>query len=473
VARDVALVAGLEPRLGLHLNPAKCEIILGSKAEIPLPFSGYIETQMDGLCLLGAPIFRGIALDATLEDHCRVLSRALERMIKLPSQNALILLRSSFGATKLSYLLRCSPCLGHPALTRLDDLLRQGLESIVNCSLNNYQWLQSTLPIKDGGLGIRRIVSLASSAYLASAAATLGLQTSILATRAAPSDDYVDEMMEFRKDTLPTTELPPAKQRTWDRPLIERDVAEICQHSEGLINKARLEAARSPHSADWLHVMPVEACGLALDNETVRIAVGLRLGLSLCGPHRCKCGEMVGEDGYHGFVCRRSQGRSLRHHAVNDILWRALTKAEIPSTREPTGLFRADGKRPDGATLVPWERGKYIAWDATIVHTCAASYITHQSGEGESAAVLAANRKTLKYEGLPSSFIFQPVAIETMGRYNPSALAFIGEIGRRTSAITGDRRETTFLFQRLSICIQRYNLVALKGTYPSTQEDEF
>src|SRR6218665_1541845 len=106
-------------------------------------------------------------------------------------------------------------------------------------------------------------------------------------------------------------------------------------------------------------------------------------------------------------------------------------------------------------------------------HLCCLLYITHQSGEGESAAVLAANRNTLKYEALPSSFIFQPVAIETMGRYNPSALAFIGEIGRRTSAITGDRRETTFLFQRLSICIQRYNLVALKGTYPSTQEDEF
>src|SRR6218665_1739233 len=175
-------MAGLEPRLGLHLNPAKCEIVLGEKADIHQPFSDYIETPMDGLCLLGAPIIRGTTLNATLEQHCRVLSRAFERMIKLPSPNALILLRSSFGATKLSYLLRCSPCLGHPAKTRLDDLLRQGLEAIVNCSLNNYQWLQSTLPLKDGGLGIRRIVSLASSAYLASTAATLGLQTSILAT---------------------------------------------------------------------------------------------------------------------------------------------------------------------------------------------------------------------------------------------------------------------------------------------------
>src|SRR6218665_574330 len=65
----------------------------------------------------------------------------------------------------------------------------------------------------------------------------------------------------------------------------------------------------------------------------------------------------------------------------------------------------------------------------------------------------------------PASFIFQPVGIETMGPYNPSALSFIGEIGMRTSTITGDRRETTFLFQRLSVCIQRYNLVAFKGAW--------
>src|SRR6218665_2490288 len=106
---------------------------------------------MDGPCLLGAPIIRGIALDATLEDHCRVLSRALKRLIKLPSQNALILLRSSFGATKLSYLLRCSPCLGHQSLEIYDELLRQGLQSIVNCPMSDYQWLQATLPINKGG----------------------------------------------------------------------------------------------------------------------------------------------------------------------------------------------------------------------------------------------------------------------------------------------------------------------------------
>ena len=86
----------------------------------------------------------------------------------MPSQDALILLRSSFGALRL-----CSPCFDHPALGTLDGLIRSGLETIVNCSLNDHQLLQAVLPIREGGL--------ASSAYLASAALILELQTAILA----------------------------------------------------------------------------------------------------------------------------------------------------------------------------------------------------------------------------------------------------------------------------------------------------
>ena len=37
---------------------------------------------------------------------------------------------------------------------------------------------------------------------------------------------------------------------------------------------------------------------------------------------------------------------------LNDLIWRALKRADIPSTKEPTGLLRGDGKRPDGLTLV-------------------------------------------------------------------------------------------------------------------------
>ena len=38
----------------------------------------------------------------------------------------------------------------------------------------------------------------------------------------------------------------------------------------------------------------------------------------------------------------------------NDIISRAFASAKISVTKEPSGLFRSDGKRPDGLTLIPW-----------------------------------------------------------------------------------------------------------------------
>ena len=38
---------------------------------------------------------------------------------------------------------------------------------------------------------------------------------------------------------------------------------------------------------------------------------------------------------------------------MNDISYRARCRADIPAVKEPTGLTRTDGKRPDGSTLVP------------------------------------------------------------------------------------------------------------------------
>jgi len=49
------------------------------------------------------------------------------------------------------------------------------------------------------------------------------------------------------------------------------------------------------------------------------------------------------------------------------------------------------------------------------------------------------------------------VTIETLSPLDPSALDFLGELGRRLSAATGDVCETTFLFQALSVVIQRYD----------------
>ena len=49
--------------------------------------------------------------------------------------------------------------------------------------------------------------------------------------------------------------------------------------------------------------------------------------------------------------------------------------------------------------------------------------------------------------------------MEFFGPICAEALTFFSELGRRISVVTGDIRETTFLFQRLSIAIQHFNCI--------------
>ena len=47
-------------------------------------------------------------------------------------------------------------------------------------------------------------------------------------------------------------------------------------------HRARLLAVAAAHSGDWLNAVPISACGLRLNDEAIRVAVGLRLGSENC-----------------------------------------------------------------------------------------------------------------------------------------------------------------------------------------------
>ena len=64
---------------------------------------------------------------------------------------------------------------------------------------------------------------------------------------------------------------------------------------------------------------------------------------------------------------------SQRHHVLNDLIWRSLSKAGFPAVKEPQVLLRTDGKPPDGLTLIQWRDGHCVTWDVTVTDTVAAS----------------------------------------------------------------------------------------------------
>ena len=111
-----------------------------------------------------------------------------------------------------------------------------------------------------------------------------------------------------------------------------------------------------------------------------------------------------------------------------------------------------------------------MAWDATVVHTCAASYLSQTAISAGSAAEQAAVRKSEKYALLSATHVYVRIALETLGPVNAEGTQFLSELGRRISSVSGDQRETNFLLQRFSICVQRHNVIAFRGTFPDGRE---
>jgi len=95
-----------------------------------------------------------------------------------------------------------------------------------------------------------------------------------------------------------------------------------------------------------------KALGLIIINP-VHVAVALRVGCCVCVAHTCRCGALVDAQGIHGSVCKQARSKIARHQAINDVIARAITTAGVPVTKEPVGLARLDGKRPDGLTFIP------------------------------------------------------------------------------------------------------------------------
>ena len=66
----------------------------------------------------------------------------------------------------------------------------------------------------------------------------------------------------------------------------------------------------------------------------------------------------------------------------------------------------------------------------------------------------------------PRIVIIIIIAVETLSIHNESARQLLSDLGMRISESSGDARETSFLFQRISVLVQRFNAVLLHDSLP-------
>jgi len=113
------------------------------------------------------------------------------------------------------------------------------------------QWIQASLPVRDEGLGIRCVTSLALPAFVASAASTLSLQSDILADCASSDNKYLHSYLStWSMQFGDVPEVLPTKQPFWDRPGVLVDKALVKATLNSLHSRTSFLAACCQHSGD-------------------------------------------------------------------------------------------------------------------------------------------------------------------------------------------------------------------------------
>lgn len=190
VCADLDKIVEISSEIGLQLNMRKCEMcVFGGQEDIrvfsmgamKLRYPGFRNVPIDEFELLESAVSEG-AVQRVVSEKILMLKTMVSRLV-LPSHQALYLLRNCLAVPKIMYVLRTSLIYKFPTLLRqFDELVRTSLPVICNVKRNDVAWIQSSLPVRDGGSGKRRIEMLAPSAYLASAFATASLISKIIQT---------------------------------------------------------------------------------------------------------------------------------------------------------------------------------------------------------------------------------------------------------------------------------------------------
>ena len=68
------------------------------------------------------------------------------------------------------------------------------------------------------------------------------------------------------------------------------------------------------------------------------------------------------------------------------------------------------------------------------------------ANNSNSSKLIIIIRKEDKYVDLGDRYIFEPIAVETLGVFNASARHLLADLGRRISINTGDARETSSVY---------------------------
>ena len=261
--------------------------------------------------------------------------------------------------------------------------------------------------------------------------------------------------------------------RHWQRPLVELRHELLLSQLHSARDVARLHAVSTPEAASLYFGLPSTRDGTRLSDPELSIAIGMRLGLPVAAHAICACGTELDVLGDHALTCNFGVERFRRHNEVNLRIRNSLNEAGFPAVLEPVGVSARDSRRFDGVTVAAFECGRPMAWDATIIHTCAPSHLKTAVSAAGDAASAAESLKRQRYADLNGRFDFRAVGMETLGAFGPQALELVASVASRVRSFTGEQSARLRITRRLAAAIQAGNARTIIAAHASMLHERF
>ena len=212
------------------------------------------------------------------------------------------MLKNCFSLPKLLYFLRTSTCFNHPALLgKYDKTVRDGLSKV--CNFGDISSTQLALPAEMGGFGVSSASLLALPAFLASGFGA----SEFLSTIFSETFEDVSFTKALEKWLSLTNEQESpldGTQKNWTQPVFVKTAQDLISRLNDKRSKV-FNAHQVKFGSQWLNVVPCKNLGLKLDDQQLRISIGLRLGANIRVGHTCHCGKRVERDGFTVFLAPR------------------------------------------------------------------------------------------------------------------------------------------------------------------------
>lgn len=428
------------PTMGLMLNTDKSAVFFfNSDLDHCLPFLT-TRTHISRLMHLGAcvgderHVDRAMSLRANDVMHHASLVACLS---PIDPHAGLVILRQcgSFAATASFARLHGS----NDAFEVVDSSCMESFEQL-STAMTRLSALQATLPVRKGGVGLRRIQDHAEAALLASTSSAARLSLSLVS--------------RFPVITVPAPiSAPEAPLQRVLSAAIDQSRADLLDSLLDATGRARLSSLHAPTTGMFLTSHPDLLPHALLPESEFRTAIKLRLGLPLSHTtNQCRQCFHASSDamGVHSLTCMSGGFRTRAHNALRNCLFGLASVGLLHPTKE-WPCFANTGQRLD---LVFFLRGRQQLCDVALTHSLLPQHVPAAASSPGGAATAYESVKRRTYaSSLSSTQDLIPMVFDFFGACGAAARPHIDLIANAFMARKGGSIHRAVALTQINKCI--------------------